>query len=138
MRWLAERLQRAKGQREAIEKFAKSGGSVSYDSEVDANGNPLSNAQPPTPEWLRGLLGNDFLDNVVYVNLFGCAKVTDAGLADLAGLTQLQGLRLDNTPITDAGLANFHVRLNPTWASYAPQSRVQGWQTLQGCPDSKH
>ena len=33
-----------------------------------------------------------------------CGIVTDAGLKELAGLTQLQSLNLHNTKVTDAGL----------------------------------
>ena len=42
---------------------------------------------------------------VVRVNLFG-TKITDAGMADLKGLTNLKTLRLALTQITDAGLVH--------------------------------
>ena len=42
---------------------------------------------------------------VVRVNLFG-TKITDAGMADLKGLTNLQKLNLDGTSVTDAGIVH--------------------------------
>ena len=44
--------------------------------------------------------------HVTLVNLGGNPYVTDAGLANLAGLSQLHTLLLERTPITDAGLAH--------------------------------
>jgi len=41
---------------------------------------------------------------VVEVNLGGNTQITDAGLANVKGLTQLQSLNLNGTKITDAGL----------------------------------
>lgn len=84
------------------------------------------------PGWLRSILGNDRMarfDNVFAVNLAGtpandetCAhfagtpklrllildqtQITDAGLARLANLRNIVGLDLGSTQITDAGLAN--------------------------------
>jgi eukaryotic-like serine/threonine-protein kinase len=43
---------------------------------------------------------------VVGINLFKCDRVTDAGLANLTRLTELSGLTLASTPVTDAGMVH--------------------------------
>ncbi len=49
-------------------------------------------------------------------------KVTDAGMADLAGLTQLQFLALGMTKVTDAGMANLErmTQLKTLWINETP------------------
>lgn len=82
---------------------------------------------PRGPLWLRDLLGNDYFDDVVYVDVRGPqvddalaaellgfprlrfasltgGPLTDAGLGSVARLRQLEVLRLDETQVTDAGL----------------------------------
>ena len=59
--------------------------------------------KPSGPEWLRDLLGDDFLKNVDAV-IFHGSEVTDAGLEHLKTLRQLKNLNLGTTRTTDAGL----------------------------------
>jgi hypothetical protein len=55
--------------------------------------------------FLRRWLPQAYFDEVVSVEL-GNTQVTDAGLAHLEGVTELQLLYLGNTQITDAGLVH--------------------------------
>ena len=103
--WLTAAMKAAKEQGQAVDEIKKLGGSVGYDWEFDAAGTNRLNAQPPGPEWLRKLLRDDFLEAVVWVDVYS-NEMTDARLAHLARLTQLKDLNLRNTQITDAGLAH--------------------------------
>jgi len=102
MRWLAERLQRAKGQRETVEEIGKMQGCVFYDWQLDDNVY-LPNAKLPGPAWSHNLLGEDFFARVVRVGFMG-DQVSDSGLSRFECLTALEGLYLDGTAVTDAGL----------------------------------
>ncbi|MGA2032903.1 MAG: hypothetical protein ABSG68_11635 [Thermoguttaceae bacterium] len=90
--WLAVKKKQARRQREAAAAFEKLGGSVTW-------------SKPSGPAWLRGLLGDDFLRTVLYVDL-GNTRLTDADLESLTKLKQLQELGLQKTGITDVGLVN--------------------------------
>ncbi len=96
MSWVGVKMQQARRQKEAVAAIKELGGSVAYDYGV-------GQAQPTTPKWLRSLLGDDFLANVVEVWLQS-SKVTDVGLEHLKALPQLQVLSLENTTVTDTGL----------------------------------
>jgi hypothetical protein len=63
MSWLAVKLQRARRQQEAVEALAKAQCSAWYDYESE---NQF--AEPPTPRWLRELLGDDFFFDVYSVS----------------------------------------------------------------------
>ena len=52
----------------------------------------------------EGKLTKSYLEEVTRLVLNGTKKVTDAGLKEVAKLTQLKGLYLEGTDITDAGL----------------------------------
>ena len=119
--WLAAKMKEAKGQKMAVTNFP----AYTYDYQDDPfpNFGGVPNWQPSGPVWLRWLLGNDFFNDVVGAHVLSdgetehlkvlprlqwlelYAEVTDAGLANIVGLTQLQRLKLDGTQITDAGLA---------------------------------
>lgn len=90
--WVAVRMDRARRQREAVEEIERLRGLVLYDWET-----------PPPQTVGRTVLGNDFFDEVVLVDL-AHSLVRDARLEHLAGLTNLHYLWLDDTHITDAGL----------------------------------
>jgi hypothetical protein len=129
MGWFAMQLQKARRQREAVERIVGMGGVVAYDYEIDKNFQRKSGAGPTTPTWLRSLFGDVFFCQVVQVNLvnweFGDndarylkeltalrhlsvdgTQITDDGLARLAGLTQLRWLSLSGAQITGDGLAH--------------------------------
>ena len=57
----------------------------------------------PEPTWLGRLLRDDSLVNLTAVDL-SRKSTTDAGLAHLQGLSQLQGLDLRDTKVTDEGV----------------------------------
>ena len=91
--WLGMKLNTVRQQRRAAVEIGKLGGSVRFEG--------------------------DFSPNVVKVYLHN-TQVTDAGLKELAGLTQLQTLYLTGTKVTDAGLKEL-----------AGLTRLQ-WLNLQG------
>jgi hypothetical protein len=100
--WLAVEMKEARKQHDALQAIEKSRGFVVYDYQVDSAGREIPAAKPPTPAWLRGPLGDDFFQSVA---AFSSCDFTDAGMAHLDGLTQLQTLRiLDGTQVTDAGM----------------------------------
>ena len=65
----------------------------------DENGGNVTSEQT----WLGELLRDESLMNVTEVGLGG-RSITDAGLADLEALSQLQRLDLYDTQVSDAGL----------------------------------
>ena len=103
MSWVAVKMKTAREQKEAVEEIKKLGGYVQYDYESEQLRKRLPIAGPPGPVWLRNLLGEDFFATVVGV-MFTSTSATDAGLAHLTGLTQLEWLTLGGTKVTDAGL----------------------------------
>lgn len=108
---LGWKVNKARKQREAVAWVQECGGTLFYDYEFD--GGPLrNNPQPPGPQWLRELLGIDFLDDVVFVSLHN-DQVTDVTL--LAGLTSLEGLEIGGTQVSDlsplAGLTSLELLL---------------------------
>ena len=125
--WLAVKMERAERQLAVVEEFENLGGVVWYDYQFDRADIPnAEQAEPPGPPWLRRLLGDDFFTNVTKLDLMqteiGDAalndlevlselqslslgeRVSDAGLAHLRGLAQLQTLDLRKTQVTDAGI----------------------------------
>jgi len=145
MGWLANR---AITQRRAVRQILEVGGTVRYGYQFAEEmhgldtyltGGPqyvlvkgertrfVPDAEPPGPEWLRELIGIDYLDNVVRVELrdndrahtalmhIGALRkvwfvdltntpVGDEQLAYLAELPALRTLKLADTKVTDAGL----------------------------------
>ena len=90
-------------QARAIAEIEKSGGRVTVDEKESRQAGYCG----------AGLVGSDGTDagvahlkGLTQLQLLelGNTKVTDAGLANLKGLTQLQSLDLHGTQITDAGL----------------------------------
>ena len=135
--WLAVKMKQAKRQHEAVEAIKELGGSVQYDWQLDANGNGVPNARPSAPPWLRRILGDDFFWEVKAVVLYG-TQVTDAGLEQLKGLSQLRELRLHFTRVTDAGLEQpkglsqlRELRLHETRVTDAGLEQLKGLSQLQ-------
>jgi hypothetical protein len=120
--WLGVITNRARDRKQAMELFHSLGGSVWYEHEFWGN-------DPPGPEWLRRLIGDEYFFSVHTLRLtnskvddsslasikrfpelkgltlFQC-KVTDAGLEHLKDLTELRRLYLDETRVTEAGLVH--------------------------------
>ena len=128
--WLGIIANRANRQRSAVETIRNAGGEVWYDHGglPDSVGDPFADDSPPGPAWLRNLIGIDYCATVVgirfdtreqgdqdlfaliadlphlqYVSLAG-PRVTDARLAELIGLAELNRLLLSKTCVTDSGL----------------------------------
>ena len=99
MSWIAHRLQTSMRQHEAVEAILKTGGGVRFDFEIDQSGNPLLEASPPGPAWLRYWIGDDLGANVVEAEV-----QTDNTLEGIKDLPQLRRLHLFSNGITDAGL----------------------------------
>jgi hypothetical protein len=120
---LATEMKQAKRQRDAVEGIRKLGQVVLHDYEADLPF-PSSFPEPPGPDWLRDLLGDDFLANVTEVDgevddaglvplkeftqletlVLRFSELTDAGMEHLKGLTELRTLNLSDTKVTDVGL----------------------------------
>jgi hypothetical protein len=112
--WLAVEMKKAREQKEAVAAIVSGGGHVSYDWQVDTNVAYLPNAvgylpsaQPTCPSWLRGLLGDDFVGEVVYVRFVGgLSQFTEARQGRLRCLSQIKKLMLfsNKGEATDADL----------------------------------
>jgi internalin A len=116
-------------QRDAVAVIRHAGGTVSYDWEWN-HGAPVKAGKPRAPAWLLDMIGVDYFGHVTAVwgpssmtpaddVMVAAGKLTqlqyldvdqsyisDAGMAHLAGLTELHDLFVFNGQITDAGLAH--------------------------------
>ncbi len=103
--WLAWNVNRASRQRKAVEHLRSLDRSVwiSYDFEVGEYGLYVNDAAPPGPDWLRELVGVDFLSDVVKLE---SGKILDPDLNDVHDLTALKYCRFSHAPITDEGVAS--------------------------------
>jgi len=106
--WFGWKLREAGRQRRAVEAIERVGGWVAYDYNMPEDGGPAVQAEPPTPAWLRKLVGVDFLSEVVGVNCSFCTEVGDEVLQHIKGVPKLRWLVLHDTRITDAGLVNIN------------------------------
>jgi hypothetical protein len=105
--WLGVNSHRANRQRRAVEVIAKVGGEVYYDYQTDQQYEVLEEAfsPPPGPNWLRNLIGIDYLANVVRVDLI-CDKVGNRkAIAASADLSNLRSLRIVGDGVDDVGMA---------------------------------
>jgi hypothetical protein len=127
--WFGAKMERARRQKATVEAIRKSVGWAGYDYQVEPSGQLIPNATPPSPAWLRKMLGDDFFADVISAGVntdrgagiltqfdrlqFARLElfVTDAGMEHVAGLSQLQGLDLGSSKVTDAGLHHIQ-RLN--------------------------
>ena len=97
--WIGYASFRANRQREAVEALQTQGAQVRYahEYEFDAKHGPVprgevKNASPPGPDWLRGVAGEHY-----FIRPLVLWHVKDpAPLADLSGVEEIYGLRLDD------------------------------------------
>jgi Leucine Rich repeat len=104
----------AREQREAVAAIGQAGGGIIFDWQ--ANSRVFAPVSPRGPRWLREILGPDYFDNVVYVNLYpnridDPRSLDDAGFAKLAEhlkrLPRLTSINLNWSRITGASLTHF-------------------------------
>lgn len=130
--WLAFVTFQARRQQKALNRVEELHGLVAFSYELDPEGRDwITNPQPFVPTWIRNRVGEDYFRCVAIVNFdegsdptnddlevihflphlrqltfANRKKVSDAGLAHLAGLKQLKVLVLDGTSVTGPGLAH--------------------------------
>ncbi|MGO8744454.1 MAG: hypothetical protein ACLQNE_00560 [Thermoguttaceae bacterium] len=101
--WLAVEMKKASEHEEVVEAIYRMGGGVDYDWTLRADDTVWFEARPPSPKWLRRLLGEIFFADVAGVYLHEC-NVTDDWLKHIEDWRQLHTLHLSISPISDAGL----------------------------------
>lgn len=69
MSWHAVKLKQAMIQKKAVEAILAADGTVEYDFQFDEQGIVIKGAQGHGPGWLRDLLGPDYFDTVVHVDV---------------------------------------------------------------------
>jgi hypothetical protein len=123
---LAVQIRQAVKRHETAYAIESWGGRVVWDS------------KPWEPFWARDLLGPEFFHDIVGVR-FSDGQVTDAGLANLAGLSRLEFLWLDGPQVTDAGLEHLQRlgQLQGMWLENAHITDV-GLDCLQGLGQLRH
>ena len=125
-------------QRDAVAAIKKAGGSVSYDW-AWKDGTSVPGGKPWAPRWLVDLVGVDYFGHVTIVWSPPRAGSTDATLAQIGRLTQLQVLDLPESFISDAGLAHlegltnlFDLGLEGTQITDAGLAHLKGLTSLTG------
>jgi Leucine-rich repeat (LRR) protein len=113
--WLGWITHRARVQRDAVAAIRDFGGTVRFDWQF-VDGTLTSGREPAAPRWLRRALGDEFFQEVVYVDLFDedmnngrfprLRPMTQAVLAHLRWLPRLTRLHLEGDQATDEGLSN--------------------------------
>jgi Leucine Rich repeat len=89
----------------ALSAIGRAGGFVIYGFERSPDGNILVESSPdPAPIWLRRYVSEHYYRDFNAVSLRG-PRVDDDTLRPIEGLGQVEELYLDNSGITDAGLA---------------------------------
>jgi internalin A len=105
--WMGWTINRAESRRQAVAALKKNGAIVIYDYE-SMRGIKTPSTKPWAPAWLRMRLGDDYFQNVTYVNMTPAIghtyELTDRDLAFLKALDRVEELVIVETPITDAGL----------------------------------
>ncbi len=93
MSWYAVKVKKAMAQKKAVEAILAADGAVAYDFEFDQQGNATKGVKGHGPTWLRDLLGPDYFDTVVHVQVKS-AK----GMEGVSGLVSLRSLRINVPP----------------------------------------
>jgi hypothetical protein len=113
--WMAAEMRDARKQREVVEEIRKLGGDVEDDCQKENDPEVVLysgvtgryrviNAQSPTPEWLRKMMGGQFFATVIKVYLLNSPVVTDTDMEKLKTLNQLKYVDVRNTQVTDKGV----------------------------------
>jgi hypothetical protein len=92
---LGRKIEQKRHERETVAAIRKARGIVKYD---------YADKTPSGPAWVRGLFGENFFNEVEAVYTLG--KLSDETFESLGEWTQLQDLGLEESGITDAGLAH--------------------------------
>ena len=130
--WLAMVTSAARRQQSIVARLRELHAEITYDFEVDTQGTRKSAAVPPGPKWLRELVGQDYLSDVVQVN---CSdrNIDDDDLDQLRGLKHLRDLNLIKTQITDAGLQHLsELKQLRSLSLSGPDITDTGLESLQG------
>jgi hypothetical protein len=115
--WFSWEMKMAREQRDAAEAIRKAGLMIAYDYQCDTQGF-WTTASWSGPNWVHSWLGDDFLSDIVGVQVpiafvgdtlggfcpIGC-KATDQDLLPLKKFSRLRHLYLAGTSITDSGMA---------------------------------
>ena len=97
---------------QAISAVEALGGTVTYDYQWSEKQHWNAKAIPPGPAWLRRMFGQNVRADVVEIQLFADNRQNSQGFTDvearhLAVLNELKWLVLQDTKLTDEGLAHF-------------------------------
>ena len=92
--WFAVKLQSARKQRTAVATIREWGGDIDYSAS-------------PAPDWLMRRLGEDFFCTVTKVHVDKAVSASEAELAELEPLTDVDCLYANRMSITDASLEHF-------------------------------
>ncbi len=110
--WFAVKRQQAERQRRAIDALhqlddyeSESGVFIAYDCQYDSNLPPFLNTGVRGAPLFRKMLGDDFFNDVAWVNLSN-TKASDATLLHLNAFPKLRSLSLERTHVTDFGLSH--------------------------------
>lgn len=96
----------------AIARIHELGGEISYGFQWSEEGAWQENAKPPGHQYLQKVFGEYYAADPVEIQLFAGqgmspAKFTDADAKELSRLSELKWLVLQDTGLTDIGLAHF-------------------------------
>ena len=110
--WFAAKMRQAERQRRTVEAIRKAGLWVQRDYEWEAlvafdETGYCPNSEPPAPEWIMELIGEDLFTDIVGV-LSDSEDRPEAVMEHLGGLTTLKRLELGGTQVTDAGLEHLN------------------------------
>lgn len=103
----AKRADQAIRQRHAVEAIRTSGGSAIYDFQM-RGGKVLVSPHPPGPDWLRDIVGVDFLARVEVVTL---TAPNDKSLSAIADLGALRSLALSGEKLKNGDVLSIVSRL---------------------------
>jgi hypothetical protein len=140
MGWFAWEMERARQQREVVERIVELGGKTYYDYDLQYDERKhdwIAGPQPATPTWLCRFLGEDFFCDVIGVHLY-CKDCDDEDVAHLKSLPELKWLSLRSRQVTDAGVQHLHgltnwihLDLSDTSVSDEGVRHLQGMTNLQ-------